>query len=50
LSTVQRADQILVLEEGRIVEEGTHQDLLEKGGLYRRLYELQFAEGPPTLL
>jgi subfamily B ATP-binding cassette protein MsbA len=49
LSTVQRADQILVLEEGRIEEEGTHQDLLEKGGLYRRLYELQFAEGPPPL-
>ena len=49
LSTVQRADQILVLEEGRIVEEGTHQDLLEKGGLYRRLYELQFAEGPSPL-
>jgi subfamily B ATP-binding cassette protein MsbA len=49
LSTVQRADQILVLEEGRIEEEGTHQDLLEKGGLYRRLYELQFAEGPPSL-
>jgi subfamily B ATP-binding cassette protein MsbA len=49
LSTVQRADQILVLEEGRIEEEGTHQDLLEKGGLYRRLYELQFAKGPPPL-
>jgi subfamily B ATP-binding cassette protein MsbA len=49
LSTVQRADQILVLEDGRIVEEGTHQDLLERGGLYHRLYELQFAEGPPPL-
>ncbi len=43
LSTVQRADLILVLREGRIQEEGTHGDLLEKGGLYRRLYELQFA-------
>ena len=44
LSTVQRADQILVLEKGRIVERGTHQDLLAAEGLYHRLYELQFSD------
>jgi subfamily B ATP-binding cassette protein MsbA len=44
LSTVQRADQILVLEQGRIVERGTHQSLLSEEGLYRRLYELQFSD------
>ena len=49
LSTIQRADLILVLDEGRIVERGTHQDLLEQGGLYRRLYELQFSEGRAPL-
>ncbi len=43
LSTVQRADQILVLESGRIVERGTHQALLKAGGLYRRFYEMQFS-------
>jgi len=46
LSTIQRADQILVLEGGRLVERGTHQALLDHGGLYRRLYELQFADAP----
>lgn len=42
LSTVQRADLILVLDRGRIVEWGTHQELLERDGLFRRLYDLQF--------
>ena len=41
LSTVRRADQIIVLEGGRIVERGTHADLLARGGLYREIYELQ---------
>lgn len=44
LSTVMRADRIAVMDRGRIVETGTHAELLERGGLYRRLYELQFRE------
>ena len=43
LATVQRATRILVLDQGRIVEEGRHAELLRKGGLYSRLAELQFA-------
>jgi ATP-binding cassette subfamily B protein len=42
LSTVLAADKILVVEDGRIAESGTHQELLAKGGLYRRLYDEQF--------
>ena len=41
LSTVHRADAILVLQDGMIVEQGTHQELLATGGLYREIYELQ---------
>ncbi len=44
LSTVQDADTILVLHKGEIRERGAHADLLAEGGLYRRLYELQYAE------
>ncbi|MCY7348589.1 MAG: ABC transporter ATP-binding protein/permease [Pyrinomonadaceae bacterium] len=44
LSTVRRADKIVVLERGKIIQTGTHDQLLEKGGTYKRLYELQFAE------
>ncbi len=43
LSTVRDADQILVLEDGRIVEHGRHEDLLAEGGLYSELYRTQFA-------
>jgi ABC-type multidrug transport system fused ATPase/permease subunit len=41
LSTIRSADQILVMDDGRVVERGTHQELLLLGGLYRRLYEKQ---------
>ena len=42
LSTVQNADKIIVLEKGEIIEVGSHIDLYNKGGLYRRLYDIQF--------
>jgi len=47
LSTIRSADQILVLEQGRIVQRGRHQELLESGGLYSELYRTQFAEPAP---
>ncbi|MQA01248.1 MAG: ATP-binding cassette domain-containing protein [Streptosporangiales bacterium] len=48
LSTVRAADQILVVEAGRIVERGTHDELLAVGGRYEQLYRTQFAESPTT--
>ncbi|MDB5252761.1 MAG: antibiotic transporter ATP-binding protein, partial [Flaviaesturariibacter sp.] len=48
LSTIQRADTILVLDKGVVMESGTHQELLQKGGFYTRLYEMQFEKGAIT--
>jgi ATP-binding cassette subfamily B protein len=48
LSTVQAADQILVLDEGRIVERGTHDQLMRGGGLYEELYETQYLRQGPA--
>jgi ATP-binding cassette subfamily B multidrug efflux pump len=44
LSTIRRADVILVMDQGRIVERGTHANLISKDGLYREIYELQFRD------
>lgn len=41
LSTIRRADQILVIDQGRLVEQGEHHDLLRRGGLYKQLYDMQ---------
>ena len=43
LSTIREADQILVMNEGKIIEQGNHHELLEKNGFYRKLYDAQFA-------
>ena len=43
LSTIQEADVILVMRDGRVVEQGSHTDLLQKGGFYAQLYQSQFA-------
>jgi subfamily B ATP-binding cassette protein MsbA len=49
LSTVRRADRIVVIENGAIADIGAHEDLMTKLGTYRRLYELQFADFEPKL-
>jgi subfamily B ATP-binding cassette protein MsbA len=43
LSTIERADRIVVLDRGRIAESGTHAELLARGGVYEKLYRIQFA-------
>ncbi|OUC08539.1 ABC transporter, partial [Litorilinea aerophila] len=48
LSTILAADIILVLDQGRLVEQGTHRELLARGGLYAHLYETQFRQGQAT--
>ena len=44
LSTIKNADQILVMKAGNIIERGTHDELLARGGFYANLYESQFAK------
>lgn len=46
LSTVSNADRIIVVDGGEIVETGTHQELMDRGGLYRHLYDMQFRDEP----
>ncbi|MHB1011483.1 MAG: hypothetical protein ACYC37_01035, partial [Desulfobacteria bacterium] len=46
LSTVLSADRIIVMHKGKVREMGTHHELLDAGGIYRRLYALQFEEAP----
>ena len=49
LSTIQNVDRILVLHKGRVVEEGTHRELLARGGIYTKLYQLQYRDQELTL-
>ena len=42
LSTIENADKILVINNGGIIEKGTHQELLQKSGVYKKLYDIQY--------
>ena len=44
LSTIRNADEIAVVDDGRILEQGTHDELMQKDGMYKHLYQLQFRE------
>ena len=50
LSTVEKADKIMVMDKGRIVESGTHRELLASNGLYAYLYNMQFEERSPSVI
>jgi subfamily B ATP-binding cassette protein MsbA len=44
LSTIRHADRIIVIDNGQIVQQGKHEELLEQGGLYKKLYDMQFRD------
>ena len=50
LATVKKADRIVVLDNGKVVDQGTHEELVRKGGLYARLAKLQFTDGAAELV
>ena len=44
LSTIKNADEIAVVDDGKIIEQGSHDDLIRKDGMYQKLYQLQFRD------